>query len=653
MIPKMRKLTHILMLFFLCTRLFGTTEPKPDSLLYMLNDPKTEKKLWALEELYGYYQYRNNDSSLKYTLIGVDVAEKAKLWRKKAIFLIWLGDCYVEKADYTKALDKYIEAEKMYKESKDLKGAILAINNIGYIYEHQNLPQTAIIQYESALAVATKIGDKDQMADSYNLLGSVYFNKYEDEKALENFSKALELNKELGNEKKIIEGLNNVAVVFKDMGRHDEALKNFFQLLQYSREKDHLDNQIVAYHNIGITYFDKNEYETGIKYLDSSVIISVKTHDFAALMEIYQSYSDYYSKKKDFEKAFEYFKLKFAAKDSLLQITRDKEFIEMSTKYDTEKKDAENKLLKAEGEKQKAVTLGISIGLLLVALMAFFIFRGYKQKQKANVLLANQNEAIREQKNIIEEKQKEILDSIAYAKRLQEAILPPLSVMNKFFDSVFICYQPKDIVAGDFYWMEHQGDHTFIAVADCTGHGVPGAMVSVICSTALNRAVLEFGLAEPGKILDKTRELVLETFSKSDKDVKDGMDISLLAINRKNNSVSWAGANNRLWYTSGNIMKEITADKQPIGKTDNPRPFTTHSIHLEKDSLVFLFTDGYADQFGGPKGKKFKYKQLKELLIMNASKNMGEQKEALLNTFNNWKGNLEQVDDVCVIGVKV
>ncbi|MFY8184997.1 MAG: PP2C family protein-serine/threonine phosphatase, partial [Bacteroidia bacterium] len=191
---------------------------------------------------------------------------------------------------------------------------------------------------------------------------------------------------------------------------------------------------------------------------------------------------------------------------------------------------------------------------------------------------------------------------------------------------------------------------------DSTGHGVPGAMVSVVCSNALNRAVLEFKLIQTGQILDKTRELVLETFSKSTTDVKDGMDISLLAVIRKNNEIveiNWSGANNPLWFIENNEVKEVKANKQPIGKTDNPTPFTTHSIPYVKGTSFYLFTDGYADQFGGPKGKKFKYKQLEELLLELSTKEMSVQKETLNSKFEEWKSGIEQVDDVCVIGIKL
>jgi serine phosphatase RsbU (regulator of sigma subunit) len=251
-------------------------------------------------------------------------------------------------------------------------------------------------------------------------------------------------------------------------------------------------------------------------------------------------------------------------------------------------------------------------------------------------------------------------------------------------------YKPKDIVAGDFYWMwseatsrplvagestslnfsrgrdfeqsqpdmpsplgEGKDEVILIAAADCTGHGVPGALVSVVCSNALNRTVKEFKITEPGKILDKVRELVLETFEKSDGNIQDGMDISIAAINIKTKELQWSGANNPLWYIQRNELIEVPADKQPIGKYYNSKPFTTHTLQLQKGDALYLFTDGYADQFGGEKGKKFKYKQLQQLIVDNGRVIMKEQKAILERSLEQWMGELEQVDDILVIGIRI
>ncbi|MBK9191300.1 MAG: SpoIIE family protein phosphatase [Crocinitomicaceae bacterium] len=273
------------------------------------------------------------------------------------------------------------------------------------------------------------------------------------------------------------------------------------------------------------------------------------------------------------------------------------------------------------------------------------------------------------QKHLVEEKNKEILDSINYAKRIQKAILPQDKLFNAALPDSFVLYKPKDIVAGDFYWMEETKNQILFAAADCTGHGVPGALVSVVCHNALNRAVREYGLTDPGKILDKTREIVIAEFEKSDDDVKDGMDISLVAIPTPTGSVGagrdlrlqsplqiqWAGANNPLWVVKkdSTIILEIKPDKQPIGKYAEAKPFTTHEIDLEKGDTFYIFTDGFADQFGGDRGKKFKASSMKELILTIQNLSMSEQKERLNESFEVWRGTLEQIDDVSVIGVRI
>ncbi len=361
---------------------------------------------------------------------------------------------------------------------------------------------------------------------------------------------------------------------------------------------------------------------------------------------------------------------------------------ELAVKFENEKqakqivvlqKDQEMNDLKIQAkdaeisEGETTITLftfgGIIVGVLLV-----FVVRSNILRKKANKELAAQKDEVENQKHLVEEKQREILDSINYAKRLQEAIFPPFAFINEYVPENFILYQPKDVVAGDFYWAETKDNKFFIAAADCTGHGVPGAMVSVVCSNALNRTVNEFGITDTGKILDKTRELVLETFAKGNAEVKDGMDISLLCIDKQNNKAFWSGANNPLWYVQSSVSSnevekstskgldfarpdiqliEIKADKQPIGKSDHANPFTTNEITLQEGMLFYLFTDGYADQFGGPKGKKFKYKQLEDLLLDISTKDMPTQQHILLSKITEWKGDLEQIDDVCVIGVRV
>lgn len=300
--------------------------------------------------------------------------------------------------------------------------------------------------------------------------------------------------------------------------------------------------------------------------------------------------------------------------------------------------------------------LTIVIFLLLASLFMLYRWRTAKLRKRQKILTQKIREATEElllQKQEIEEVHREITDSIAYAKRIQLAILPPQDYFEEQLPNAFVLYLPKDVVAGDFYWMQEHESKTLFAAADCTGHGVPGAMVSVICNNGLNRAVRESNLSDPGEILDKTRELVLAEFHKSSEEVKDGMDIALCSL--QGTTLKYAGAHNPLWIIrkGSQEVEEIKANKQPIGKYDEPLPYTTHTVKLSDGDSFYIFSDGYADQFGGEKGKKFKAANFKRLLLSIQNESMERQKVLIDEAFDRWKGALEQLDDVCVIGVRV
>lgn len=261
---------------------------------------------------------------------------------------------------------------------------------------------------------------------------------------------------------------------------------------------------------------------------------------------------------------------------------------------------------------------------------------------------------IQTQKHMVEEKNKEIVDSINYALRLQKAILPSQQKIKTLLPDSFVLFLPKDIVSGDFYWMQKIGGKVLVAAVDCTGHGVPGAMVSVVGANGLNRCIREFSLKKPNKILDKLTEIVEDTFDNEDDDVKDGMDCALCSIDLEKRTVDFSGANNPLWILrdGAHDIEEIKGDKQPIGKFDFRQPFTDNTVQLGEGDCIYFFSDGYADQFGGERGKKMKYKTLKKILLENKHLSMDEQKLLLINKFMDWKGDLEQLDDVCIIGVR-
>lgn len=268
--------------------------------------------------------------------------------------------------------------------------------------------------------------------------------------------------------------------------------------------------------------------------------------------------------------------------------------------------------------------------------------------------IAQQNTMLEDQKNQIAAKSEDILDSIKYAKRIQNTILPSDNLLTSHFNDHFVFYRPKDIVSGDFYWMRKVGDKIIWSAVDCTGHGVPGAFVSIVGNNALVRTVNEFKLDQPNEILDKLRDLVVEAFrAQGERDVKDGMDLALVSLDPKTNKLMYSGANNPLLVVRNKEVIEIKADKQPIGDFERAFPFTKHEILLKKGDAIYIFTDGYVDQFGGEKGKKLKSKPFKEFLVSISHLPMKQQYKALNSHFEEWKGDLEQLDDVCVFGVRI
>lgn len=612
--------------------------------------------------------------------------QNSEILNLKSKTMGYIGLIYSNQNNILKALDYYFEALKIDERSGNKIGVARHLGNIGIIYFQQNKIDKALEYYLKALKMAEETNYKLLQANTLGNLGLLYSDQGDKFNALDYFFKALKMADENGYKQLQANTLSNIGELYLKRGNLSQALDHFFIALKLKNELGDKRECAITLHSIGLTYTKQKQFKEAEKYLLRSAALSDSLENYNLQMESYGSLADLYSVTNRWEKAFESFQVYDRFKDSVLSERKQKDITrkEMDFEYakkaaaDSIKNSEEKKIIAAEllardeQLKRESVQLyALYGGLALLFVFGGFMYNRFRISKKQNQIIQlqkieveEQRDAARkeremadEQRNLVEEKNKEILDSITYAKRLQEAILPPQKVVKEFFEDSFILYKPKDIVAGDFYFFEVTPDTIFAAAADCTGHGVPGALVSVVCSNALQRCVKEFNLKKPGEILDKTRELVLETFTKSGQDVKDGMDISLVAFQRKtkgkNSVLYWSGANNPFWYIKNGQHNEIKANKQTVGKTDSPLPFTTHTVELSKGDSFYLFTDGYADQFGGPKRKKFKYQQLEELLLNNHHRSMEDQNALLESTFEEWRGDLEQLDDVCMIGIKI
>ncbi len=626
-----------------------------------------------------------------------------KAWEADA--LLDMGSSYGNLGEFEKALELLNKSLDLRKEISDTAGIAKALNNIGIIYYYKGDYDGAIEQWLKSVKIEEQLGHKTGMANNLNNIAAVVYQTGDIEKAIDYNKQALAIRREINDVRGMTSSLQNLSVIFQGQKEYERALvyqREALELAETLNDRGRLANvydalsttyvemgnldeaekyALKAYtickemgiirlvpnqcNTLGMVYNERGQYDKAQKYLEEGLALANQMQHLEWMRNLNSNIAETYQYQKKYKKALKAIRDYITLNDTLLNQSNSQQIAEMEAKYQNEKKELEiqglnkDKLLqksvlkqvREEGRRQSVQKWGFAGGFALMLVLAFVVFRSYRQKRK-------DNEIISHQKTIVEVQKEEILDSINYAKRIQEAILPPERVVNQYLKDSFILYKPKDIVAGDFYWLHGTDGGVIFGAADCTGHGVPGAMVSVVCHNALNRSVREFQLTEPGRILDKTRELVIETFEASDEEVMDGMDIALCSMQRQDNTLQFSGANNGavIIPTGAKTLEdivEIKPDKQPVGKYAVPKPFTTHKVELNPGDTLYIYSDGYPDQFGGPKGKKFMYKRFKQLLIDNVAKPMKEQHDLLARHFEEWRGDVEQVDDVCVIGVRV
>lgn len=363
--------------------------------------------------------------------------------------------------------------------------------------------------------------------------------------------------------------------------------------------------------------------------------------------------SDIYFKLNNCAKAFEHYKQFTIAKDSMFNAETTKKITGAEKDFEYQKKeehikaeqDKKDILTAQEKKRQRIIIYSVSSGLFLILLLALFIFIGYKQKKKDNL-------EISEQKKLVDEKNKDILDSIRYASRIQQAILPPIDFVEEIFTEHFIYFEPRDIVSGDFYFADKIDDRLFWATADCTGHSVNGSMLSMLAGNILSDTIKR-GEIIPSNILDKLNERFNESLHKiNDNSVRDGLDITLCSLDKSTMTLNFSGANNPLWLIRNGEIIEYKTDKMPIGQIDKKESYTNYEIKLQPNDCIYSFSDGICD-LHSEENKKFMKKRLRELLLSVQNNSMPEQKQIITKTLKQWKGNTEQTDDMLLMGIKI
>jgi serine phosphatase RsbU (regulator of sigma subunit) len=603
----------------------------------------------------AYYYIDNYDSALYYFESSLKIKEEAGDRKGMASSYNNIGAIQTAHGEDSEGLKNYIKALMIYEELKDHDGATAVCLNIGNVLAEQYDHNGAMKYYRLALKYALLAENAQSVADAYHNIGSSHNDSDRRDSAMIYYKKALSMYIAQQNEDRQASVYGMMGEWYFDGGKNDSAEFYLSKSYAMNRAAENGEGTAMVLQFLGRLKLQEGKMQDAEKYLLEGLELSSALGLREYESNYYRWLAEYYAANNDHNKAFRYSVRYASLKDSLINEEGVRQITEMKERYESEAKQREIDLLQkdkalraSELQRQQLLLWAIGVGLLLALLLVFSITRSLRTARK-------QNEIIEAQKQEVEEKNTSIIDSINYAKRIQLALLNKDETAEQSGNpDHFIFHQPKDIVSGDFYWSIRVENSWYVAAVDCTGHGVPGAFLSMLGVAFLNEIAAGRKLLRPDEILEALRKRIISELSRDAKEDfgKDGMDISLGRFDLNSRVLNWAGANVPLYIVRNGEVLETEPDKQPVGFQREMKPFRNHEIHLQKDDCVYFFTDGVIDQFGGERGKKFSFARFRAL-ICTQTENMSAMKIHLNKELDSWKGNYDQTDDICVIGVKV
>jgi serine phosphatase RsbU (regulator of sigma subunit) len=692
------------------------TYAQADSLLQELKSTESDTvKVRILFELAQYNQRKNDSLYHQYLLNGLEIAKK-KDYQKG---LVWcydeLGYYHRQHAEYGKALPMHLNALKIAKEINYVKFLPRINNNIGVVYRRLDEYNSAVNYHLQALKYAEKYDDVRSLMYAQNSLGNIFNLMKQYDQAMKYFSLALKNAEKRGNFLSMAINYNNIGEIYENQNNFDLALKHYFKSLEYNQRIESDRGIAICYDCIGSVYARMKQYDKAINYFKQAIDLNTKMNDKLyvavsllntgeALMRIgqpeksekylmealalsqelgtksvtrdsYKYLSELYDQKAKTNIAFDYYKKYITFKDSIFNEINSKNVSKLQTLYETEKQRKEIAILEQEkiqrekaNEQKTIILLALSLALLILFALAIVLYRSNIIKRNSNQKLESQanlislkNKELQEQKKVLEVTNNKITDSLVYAQKIQHALLPRENLLKSLFEDYFIIYYPLSVVSGDFYWAGEFDDKLIFTVVDCTGHGVPGAMMSMLGNSYLNETIRKPHIKHASQILNEMRNMIISALHQQGipGESKDGMEMSLCIYDKKTRKLEFSGAHISIYVLQKEskdknyALAELKGDRMPVGYYRKMEPFTDQSITVNPDDKVYLFTDGYMDQFGGKKGRRFQSKNLRRLLTENAHKPMNAQKDILEKTLSSWKGSLEQIDDVLIMGIQL
>lgn len=630
---------------------------------------------------YNIFRYedalKNFQKSLK---IKQDLSDKSG----ESKILYRIGNVYYDKKEFEKASEYYEKSLILDKDLKNEKDVAASYNNLGVMFYEMKNYEKSKEYYEKALQINNSAGQEKEASISLNNIGNVNFDWHKFNDALSYYEQSLKIKEKIDYKKGEAISLFNIGNVYKELSKNEKALEYYNRSAGISKTQNYNDILYSVYSAMSDIYSLQKNCEKSLEYLKLSVPFKQYAMNAGQHRQLSEMQIKYEADGLRNTEEISMLKEEVAKQKLIAKELAERNELQMQLKNaELEKKDADIAMQKM----QKYTSFG---GLFLLLLLALILFRGYKVKKKQNeiikkknddLLFANheimeKNEELRQQKEEITAQRdeieaqrdkisfqkQEITDSINYAEYIQRAMLKPDVSVIEGLPEHFIFFKPRNIVSGDFYWLGKKGDSIIIAAVDCTGHGVPGGFMSMLGVAFLNEIVNKMPDRGPhtilnaGEILNQLRESVIKALHQTGQEgeSKDGMDIALCVINNQKTQLNYSGAFNSMFLVRNKILTEVKADRMPIGIFIKEKtPFTNNEIALNKNDQIYIFSDGFADQFGGLKEKKFSNESMKNVILENSGKSMEDQKTALIKVHNEWKGNIEQIDDILVIGFRV
>jgi len=606
----------------------------------------------------------NNDVALEFNKRSLLIAEE--LGDRNALPTTYLniGAIYYDLGDIPTAIDYFSKSASVSEELNDLSGMAYAYNNIGSVHQEQKDYRLALPYFEKTRQICVQINDLPGLAMAYDNIAQVRMNHdATDTTAFWYYTESLKLRQSINDREGIASSFLNLSTVYEqkgELGKAVELLKNALELQVEIGDRQGEGMSCTHIAVIGLK-LGPNGLKDAISYGKRGLAIAKELGDPHDMSSAAITLSEAYESTGDFKDALDMYRLHVTMRDSVYNQETKREAMRQHMQYEYDKKEA---LLAAEQESKDALAseklqrrglyLAAAAGItFLLSVISFILFLFYRSRTKANAELEKKNNEVERQKAVADARNDEIMQSFNYARRLQEAVMPGEAALKGLFTDSFLLYRPRDVVSGDFYWTTSRNGIIYLAVGDCTGHGVPGAMLSVIGLNSLNRCISDLGLARPKDVLMQMTIDLLITFEAADAQVRDGMDIALCAIDTRTNTLTFAGANNPLWIARGEEMLVFKGDRRAVGYHDGETVFTQQEVALQQVDAIYLMSDGFQDQLGGPDDRKFMTKKLRETLQSISHLPMAAQHTTLDQTFTQWRGLREQTDDVCVVGVRL